>query len=77
MVHVEGVVILMLPWKLKQRGKINYARLGNQRGKINLPIVNVVITINIVSVTFLCTVMDVSRHFSNQWTFNNLISLIT
>lgn len=30
----EDVVIFMLSWKHKQRGKSNYAFLGKQRGKL-------------------------------------------
>lgn len=29
----DGSVILMLPWKPEQKGKINYVRLDKQRGK--------------------------------------------
>lgn len=32
----DDSVIIMLPWKPKQRGKMNYAFLRKQRGKLKL-----------------------------------------
>lgn len=32
----DGFFIIMLPWKPKQRGKMNYTFLRKQRGKLKL-----------------------------------------